>query len=197
MNIGIDIDDTIADTYEVMFAYAQKYTVEDLKKSAKIKELEDLTNHFYTRAMHSWTQEEEDKFFEKYYEKIAKETKPFTCAIETLKELQKQGHKLIFITARFEPDYFDVRKTTFDWLEKYKVPYDKVIINPKTKREAAIENNIDIFIDDSYSNCKDVLNAGIESWIMNTRCNRTIKDENITRVYSWPHIKQIIEERMN
>ena len=57
MNIGIDIDDTIADTYEVMFAYAQKYTVEDLKKSAKIKELEDLTNHFYTRAMHSWTQE--------------------------------------------------------------------------------------------------------------------------------------------
>ena len=185
MNIGIDIDDTIANTYEVMFAYAQKYTVED------------LTNHFYTRAMHSWTQEEEDKFFEKYYEKIAKETKPFTCAIETLKELQKQGHKLIFITARFEPDYFDVRKTTFDWLEKYKVPYDKVIINPKTKREAAIENNIDIFIDDSYSNCKDVLNAGIESWIMDTRCNRTIKDENITRVYSWPHIKQIIEERMN
>ena len=23
------------------------------------------------------------------------------------------------------------------------------------------------------------------------------QDENITRVYSWPHIKQIIEERMN
>lgn len=197
MNIGIDIDDTIADTYEVMFAYAQKYTVEDLKRSAKIKELDNLTNHFYTRSMHSWTQEEEEKFFEKYYEKIIKEIKPFTCAIETLKKLKEEGNQLIFITARFEPDYFDVRKTTLDWLKRYDVPYDKLIINPTTKKEAAIENDIDVFIDDSYSNCKDVISAGIESWIMNTRCNKGIQDQNLTRVYSWPHIKQIIEERIN
>ena len=31
MNIGIDIDDTISDTYATLFPYAQKYTVEDLQ----------------------------------------------------------------------------------------------------------------------------------------------------------------------
>ena len=32
MKIGIDIDDTIANTHDILFSYAQKYTAEDLKK---------------------------------------------------------------------------------------------------------------------------------------------------------------------
>ena len=63
MNIGIDIDDTIANTFEVMFAYSQKYTAEDLKRSDKIIELEDIKTHFYCQAMHSWSKEEEIEFF--------------------------------------------------------------------------------------------------------------------------------------
>ena len=30
MKIGIDIDDTIANTHDILFSYAQKYTAEDL-----------------------------------------------------------------------------------------------------------------------------------------------------------------------
>ena len=29
MNIGIDIDDTISETFETLLPYAQKYTIED------------------------------------------------------------------------------------------------------------------------------------------------------------------------
>jgi hypothetical protein len=36
MNIGIDIDDTISDTYNTIIPYAQKYTIEDLKRSGDI-----------------------------------------------------------------------------------------------------------------------------------------------------------------
>ena len=32
MIVGIDIDDTITDTYEVMMAYASEYTVDVLKQ---------------------------------------------------------------------------------------------------------------------------------------------------------------------
>ena len=32
MRIGIDIDDTISNTYDILFNYAQKYTIEDIKK---------------------------------------------------------------------------------------------------------------------------------------------------------------------
>ncbi len=193
MNIGIDIDDTISDTFGVMFAYAQKYTAEELNRSDKIIELEDIKTHFYCQAMHSWSKEEEIEFFKEYYEIILKETMPFTCCLETLEDLKRQGHKIILITARFEIDSFDVKELTINWLKKYNVPYDKLIINASTKVEAAIENNIDIFIDDSYKNCKEVSDSGIKSFIMDTKCNRGIKDEKIERVYSWPHIKQVID----
>ena len=36
MNIGIDIDDTISETFETLLPYAQKYTIEALKKESKI-----------------------------------------------------------------------------------------------------------------------------------------------------------------
>lgn len=37
MNIGIDIDDTISETYATLLEYAQKYTIEELKRSPIIK----------------------------------------------------------------------------------------------------------------------------------------------------------------
>ena len=36
MNIGIDIDDTISETFETLLPYAQKYTIEDLKRKSEI-----------------------------------------------------------------------------------------------------------------------------------------------------------------
>ena len=36
MNIGIDIDDTISETFETLLPYSQKYTIEDLKKKIQI-----------------------------------------------------------------------------------------------------------------------------------------------------------------
>ena len=38
MIIGIDIDDTITDTYEVMMSYAAEYTAEVLKKEPILNE---------------------------------------------------------------------------------------------------------------------------------------------------------------
>ena len=70
MIIGIDIDDTITDTYEVMFNYAQEYTANILKREPIIKNLNNCTTHFYTKSIYEWNKEEEEKFFELYYKKI-------------------------------------------------------------------------------------------------------------------------------
>jgi hypothetical protein len=144
--------------------------------------------------LHNWSKEEETKFFEKYYEKIVKETIPFTNSVETLKKLKEDGHKIILITARFEYDTFDVRETTKKWLEEKDIPYDKLIINAATKRQAAEENNVDVFIDDSFTNCMDVAEAGIKTFIMDGRYNSKLNDEKITRVYSWANILENINK---
>jgi uncharacterized HAD superfamily protein len=194
MVIGIDIDDTITNTQGVMFAYAQKYTIEELHKSGKVNNIDNIKTHKYIQALHNWSKEEEENFFKEYYKKTIEETVPFTNCVETLKKLKEDGHTIILITARFEYDDFDVRELTKKWLEEKDIPYDKLIINAETKRKAAEENNVDVFIDDSFTNCMDVAESGITTFIMDGRYNSKLNDERITRVYSWANILENINK---
>ena len=66
MRIGIDIDDTISNTYDILFNYAQKYTIEDIKKEIKQVNRNAIT-HMYTTTFHNWSKEEERNFFDRYY----------------------------------------------------------------------------------------------------------------------------------
>ncbi|MBP3463699.1 MAG: hypothetical protein J6K45_04375 [Clostridia bacterium] len=53
MNIGIDIDDTISNTYETVIPYAQKYTIEELGRSGTLNKENELTTHKYTKYLHN------------------------------------------------------------------------------------------------------------------------------------------------
>ncbi len=199
MIIGIDIDDTIADTCEIMLNYAQEYTVDVLKKEPILKE-GSCNTHYYVQYLHDWKNGEDIEFLNESYEKIITETRPKTLAIKYLKKLHDDGHKIILITARWESDKFDVRKATEEWVKKNDIPYDKLIINAENKLIAAKQENVDLFIDDSFSNCQSVSQNGIRTFLMDTRANAGLKDENIERVFSWPHvymkIKEIIKEEV-
>ena len=72
MIIGFDIDDTITDTFGIMFGCAQKYTIEELKRDAKVDFSKDYSNHNYIKRMHNWSEKETDDFFSKYYKTIIK-----------------------------------------------------------------------------------------------------------------------------
>lgn len=196
MNIGFDIDDTITDTYSAMFGYAQKYTIDVLKRSAKLEKLNNLTNHFYIQALHNWTDDESEEFFKKYYKQIVEETTPFPYAVETIKKLKDEGHRIILITARWNIEGVSVKELTEKWLKEKQIPYDVLVVNASTKKEAAIQNNLDIFVDDSFENCKNVAEANIKTYIMDTRYNGGLDDERITRVYSWPHLEQEIRREI-
>lgn len=190
MIIGIDIDDTISDTYEVMFNYGQEYTANILNREPIIKELTNCNSHFYTKSIYNWTDEEEKRFFELYYEKIIKNVNPKTLALEYLQKLKDEENKIVLITARWQPEKFDldVEKETKNWIEKNNIPYDKLIINAINKEDIAKRENIDVFIDDSFKNCEAVSNIGIKTYIMDTRANKGLKRDDIERVYSWPHV---------
>lgn len=196
MIIGIDIDDTITDTYEVMFNYAQDYTANFLKREPIIKELNSCNNHFYTKRLHDWNDEEEKKFFELYYQKIVRNTKPKTLSLEYLKKLKEENNKIVLITARWQPTDFElnVEEETMNWIKVHNVSFDKLIINAIDKEKIAKEENIDVFVDDSFKNCKAVSDVGIKTFIMDSRVNRDLNQENIKRVYSWPHLYMKIKE---
>lgn len=195
MIIGIDIDDTITDTYEVMMTYAAEYTAKVLKNEPILNEKTNCTNHFYMRDLNNWENGEDYKFLEKYYEKIIKEVRPKTLALKYLNKLHNEGNKIVLITARWESNFFDVRKTTENWIRENNIPCDKLIINAENKLVAAKNENVDIFIDDSFKNCTMVQEAGIKTYLMDTRVNRGLTNENIKRVYSWPHFYYLIKNK--
>lgn len=194
MRIGIDIDDTIADTYEVAFAYAQKYTINELGRSGKIESFK-AEHHFYLKNMHHWNDDEEMNFFKQYYEKMIRQIKPFTCAAETIQKLKDEGNDIIIVTARWSEDNFDVEQVTLEWLAKNQIVYDEIVLNANDKAKVALEKKLDVFIDDSFKNCLDVANVGIKTYIMNTRTNQGLEDEKIRRVFSWPDFLTKLKER--
>lgn len=196
MRIGIDIDDTIADTYEVAFAYAQKYTINELGRSGKLHDFV-TENHFYTKNIHNWSDEEEENFWHEHYGEIIKKVKPLTFAVETINKLKAEGNEIIIITARWPEINCDVQAITLEWLKLHNIQYDEIVMNAQDKGIVASDKKIDLFIDDAFKNCMDVANAGIKTYIIETRTNKGLNAENISRVYSWPDIYNRIKKEEN
>lgn len=196
MIIGIDIDDTITDSYEVIMNYAQKYTIEVLKREPILKE-ENCNSHFYTKSLHGWNENEDIDFLNQYYENVVKEVRPRTLAIKYLQKIKQEGNKIILITARWESDKFDVTELTKQWVNTNNIPCDKLIVNAQNKLIAAKQEKVDVFIDDSFSNCKMIADAGIKAYLMDSRTNKGFKDKNIERIFSWPHLYMKLKEFEN
>ena len=192
MKIGIDIDDTISETYSTIIPYAQKYTIEELGKSGKTNKVE-AKDHMYTTALLGWSKEEEYGFFSKYYEQYISEVDIKHLAKDYLERLA-ENNEIYLITARFEIENTNIEEITKQWLKDKGVPYKKLIINAQDKVAVAKEYGIDLFIDDSFKNCKAVSESGIKTLIMDSKVNSDFEINNVTRVYSWPQVYQEYEK---
>ena len=195
MNIGIDIDDTISETFETLLPYSQKYTIEDLKRESKIDFRADLSNHFYIVYMNNWSEQEAIAFWSKYYAEILKQVNIKTFAAEVINKLKEQGHNIYLITARWDMPGDNIKEITRKWLEDKDVKYDELIINASDKTKLVEENKIDIFIDDSFNNCKSIAeNTNSKVYMMTSRVNGNLNDDKVKRVFSWPEIYDLINK---
>lgn len=194
MKIGIDVDDTITETYETMFAYAQEFNCSVLNRECSYQPFYDLPCHKTLAFVHNWSKEELTKYYDMYYDKILENVKGKTLSKEYINKLKAENNEIIIITARPDTDKVDAFDVTKRWLERNGIEYDKIITNAEEKGSIAKENNIDIFIDDSMENCVDVSNYGIKSYIMDSRTNSKNYDERVKRIYSWPQFYQEIKK---
>ena len=198
MNIGIDIDDTISDTFEALLAYSQKYTIEDLKRESNIDINKDYLNHLYIESASGWNDLETKNFWEKYYEDILKAVNIKNFASKVINNKRKNGDKIFLITARWDMPNFDTKKLTENWLLENNVQYDKLFMNASDKVQLVKENNIDLFIDDSFNNCKQISeNTNAKVYMMTSLVNKNLGDKKIKRVFSWPEIDDLISKEEN
>lgn len=192
MNIGIDIDDTIAKTSEETDIYAKEYTEKVLKRKFEFRKIEIL-DPMWARHLYGWSDEEDKNFWNLYYEKVMENVKPKDDAIEIINELSKENN-IIIITARWDRESGIIAEITKKWIEKYNIKYDKLFIGHLDKRDIVKENNIELFIDDSFKTCKQISEIGVRTFIMNSRINNEMKDDKLERVFSWKEIAEKIKE---
>lgn len=192
MNIGIDIDDTIAKTSEETDIYAKEYTEKILKRKFEFKKIEIL-DPMWARHLYGWSDEEDKNFWNLYYEKVMENVKPKEDAIEIINELSKENN-IIIITARWDRESGIIAEITKNWIEKYNIKNDKLFIGHLDKRDIVKENNIELFIDDSFKTCKQISEIGVRTFIMNSRINKEMEDDKLERVFSWKEIAEKIKE---
>lgn len=195
MRIGIDIDDTTLITVNSMIKYADKFDTEDLGRTGTNGNLGLIKDRYYLKILYGWDDETKFSFFDKYYKNILNECTPFKNSPEIIRALKSEGNEIYFITARLTNiKDCDTKRITEETFAKYNIPYDKLIINVKEKVPYAKENNIALFIEDSYETCKELEQNGIKAILVTTKMNENIKDDTITRVNNWDEIYKIISE---
>ena len=193
MNIGIDIDDTIANTCKLALIYAEDYVKNVLKKDIVV-DYSDVIDHHYIRDAFGISDEEAERFWREKYYLVLENIEPIDNSIEIIRKLKEDGNNIIFISARWDEKEGSAYKISKNWLEKYDVPYDKLIVGIEKKAPIALEENIDIFIDDSIRNCVEVEDVGIKSFLMTTSINKNNSSRNIERVSSWNEVYKKIND---
>ena len=191
MNIGIDIDDTISNSFESVFADSQKFDIEELGNSGKVEQYGRIENHNYIETMYShWTNQQINLFWERYFINMLTKATPKSYVPEIIKKLKEEGNKIIIITSRYEVVEGKklVEEYTKEWLQKNGIEYDTFVMNSQDKLLSARENKVDLFIDDSVAHCKRMQEGGIKTFLYTTNMNQGLEIPELERVYSWPQI---------
>lgn len=191
MRIGIDIDGVIIDLARFMLDYSNKFYYDNgIAAQMNEEEYDDV------KAL-GLTQEQTERFWNTYLEFYATRYPARDFACEVIHKL-KQNHEIYIITARNEYGLpKEIRGTMQSmvkkWLSDNSIEYDKLIFTEESKLPYCLENEIDVMIEDSPYNIKDIATE-VSVFCFDNPYNRKIEGKNITRVYSWYDILSKIED---
>ena len=197
MRIGIDIDDTLSESFELVFPFSQKFDIEELGNSGKVQNYGKTEDHSYIENMYShWTEEQTSLYWEKIFMQAVTEARPKPYASEVIHKLKEEGNQIVIITSRYEvlPNDNTIETKSKEWLTKNGIPYDDFVLNAKDKLIAAQNKNIDLFIDDSIQHCRRVNSGGIKTLLVTTNANQGVEVPELERVYSWIQIYEIYKQ---
>ena len=191
MRIGIDIDNCISNFDDTLLKEYLKHDKE-LRNTGIINE----NPEYLRKGMFDWTDEEEMSFYNANIENFAKKLKPLEDSAYYIKKLKEDGHEIYIITGRNNGEYINPYELTVEWLNKYDIIYDKLILTDAYDKHAktveCLKNNINLMIEDSTRISLDLINNGIKVFTMNTRYNQ--KEQTLDRVSKWKEIYERISK---
>ena len=181
MRIGIDMDDTITDTYSVLIPKIAEFYNIDPNRLYKSRYDYSVVEHMPNF----------NEFMKKYrYDYLLQDVPIRFNAKEVINSLYDQGCEIYIVTARNDVEYDDPYLATKKCLEKNGIKYTKIIPYSNEKGSVCQKYNINLFIDDALYNCKDVADSNIKSLQIRT-IFRPVGD--ICVVDNWKEIYDFIK----
>lgn len=186
MRIGIDIDDTITNTWNDIIPYYSRefgVPIEVLKKSKP----------YYESVKDLCTREEYFERIKPIYNNVAPMVSLKEDVCEVLNDLRSKGHTITFISSRGE-GYTDAYNLTKEYLNKMGVPYDRLIVGASRNKDyLCVSEKIDLFIDDSYKHCVNASKLGVRVLMSETDYNKECLE--FPRLKKWKDIYKFIGNR--
>ncbi len=194
MRIGIDIDDTLTDIREQLnnaaFEYAKTLNKKVENENIEINDVYNDGNIY--QKIFDFSYEELKHFLGTIQESITNNAIPRKDCVEIIKKLHDEGNEIYIITARDSEFHEDPYKQSMNWLNKNDIYFDKLIVNARNKKKICLDENIDILIDDSISNCKNVITGGISAIMIAN--NDIVEKDNINCFKNWIDIYNYLHE---
>lgn len=194
MNIGIDIDNTITNTREVILEYIGRFASEnDLNGQI-------TWGRYSLEESLSWNSQQISQFLQIYLNDIYHEVSPRPYALEVIEELHR-CHSITLITSRNQRDPH-IQAVTLDWLNRYHLTYDKLVMNQTenlhhfSKLEACLNNHIHLMIEDHHDLSLE-LSSIIPVLMFDYPYNAHLEVSNIIRVRDWLEVKDYINSLSN
>ena len=190
MVIGIDMDDTICSTNELIIKEADRYDKEVLGGSG----VKDASAYEFTEMM-GWEKDMKGKFFKDRLEYIMDHAEIKDHAKDVINKLHDEGAKIMIISFRKGKYIKDPYMLTKNWLDRNGVHYDKIYVDTGSKVDECVDNNVNLFIDDKESHCEDVSSAGIDVILFTNFYNHA--EKRFVRKDNWLQIYEYIKEKYN
>ncbi len=179
MRIGIDLDDTICRTTEIVHDRIEKYAALENLNPLDIMNDEAL----------------KEGFFRVYLEDIYANVEIKHEVTNVLKRIRNRGNEIYIITARssnFVSTVKNVRNITAEWLKKHDIEVDEIIVASygDKKAEMCKKYHIDLMIDDDPYNYKKIIATGTKCLLFDDREKYNLKDDYVT---NWLQVEKYIE----
>lgn len=186
MKFGFDIDDTLINLREHAFHIYNK----NLKQNVPIEQFHEIMK-VEIHEPFGLTAEQGSAMWKKSLEEIYYTScPPYPDAVETLLELDKQGHEIYYITAR--PSEHGER--TKEWLIAQGFPVEESRFYCGMKDQDKVKIIQSLKLDYYFDDKPDVLNTlseeSLKVYVMNQSYNQHLQ---IPRITDWSELKNIIK----
>ena len=182
MRIGVDIDGVVSDSYpfwltELNVHFGKNVTViDDYEMHLAFDVSRDAINDFFVNNA----------------EHLLITPKPISGAKEGIEALLRQGHEIIYITARTSEE----RDVTVRWLTLCGIPHEDdhvLFAGFSSKLDLVKQWGIEVFIEDYQVNAKLIAQGGVPVFLLNASYNQAELATGITRCHCWDEILEGIQ----